>query len=122
MRIVIYDTNKPSSSAKYDLEDLKKSLKNQKMINLMRYKTNATGVNRFDNENILGFVENISIYKGVFRGDLVLKEGKEKEYSPLIEEHLRNNRLHIAMRVDGFKKGDIIEVLKIKEIFYLYLN
>lgn len=121
MRVVVYDTNVPSNVV-YNLEDLKKNLKNLDMIPLLKDKTSEARIKEMDRHNYIGFVENISIHKGVFRGDLIMDDAVKKDYSKLVENHLKNKKIHMALKIDGIKKNDIIEVSKIKEIYYLYLN
>lgn len=121
MKITILDTNL-DSNIRYDADKIKKRMKEEKKIILLKNRTNEENLDDLVYDNIIGFVENIFLYKGAFRGELVIDPINKKEYTKLIEEHLKKNRIHIALKVDGFRKDDIIVVDDIKQIFYLYLK
>lgn len=122
MRINIFDSARPIENIEYDFDNLKKVLKEQKVISLLRNKTLPKMVESIDADNQIGVIQNISVYKGIIRGDLIMNPMDEKEYTKLVEDHLKEDRIHIALQVDGLRQGNKIKVTQVIQVYYLYLK
>lgn len=119
MRAMVLNTNEESSIV-HDINSLKKYFKLAEAIPILEFSTSLGGVNDYHVDDVIGYVDNIRIYKGIFRGDVTPKNKKCKE---AIEEHLHEGRLHMALKIDGFKDTeDVINIKEVKEIYYMYLK
>ena len=122
MRIIIFDIKRIDYNYDYNIEDLKKVLKEQIAIPLLKVKGELKKYETIDSENQIGVLENFAIFKGTIRADLVLKSSEAKEYNKIIEDHLEKDRLHFALKLHGIKEEEKVKVTKIDEIFYMYLK
>ncbi len=120
MRAVILDTNKPGK-IQYDLEKIRKQMKEYKKIPILLERTSLEKITEIDPNDIIGYVEHITLYKGVYRGDVVIVQ---PDYKELVDAYIKIDQFHLAMNIDGDQDPETedIFVKKINNIYYVYME
>jgi len=122
MRIPIFDLNLKRKDIEFNPNNAKEFFKSQASIPLLQYKQPISDLGNFDTKEQLGVITNISVYKGILRGDLIVEPEREKEVFQIVGKHLEKDRLRFAIVVDGIKQQEKLKVSAIKRIYYFYLT
>jgi hypothetical protein len=120
MRAIILDTNK-TGKVTFDLESIRKQMKDYNKIAILLERTTLEKIDQLDPNDIIGYVENISLHKGVYRGDVVIVQ---PDYKELVNAYIKIDQFHLALNVDGDKDvtTEVITINKINNIYYVYME
>lgn len=121
VRAVILDTNTGTKTGIFSLEIARPFFKSIDKITLLKERTTEENVRNIDPENVIGYIDHIKPYKGVFRGNVY---GTSKHNDMLISEFIEiGGTINVAYDVMGSKpvEGKRCQVSEILDIYYAYL-
>jgi len=120
MRVVMIDTNEPTENVTYPLEIMQPAFKTIERLVLLRNRTSEEDVEEILDENVIGYIDHIKPYKGVFRGDITFADD---DMEKITEGHFDNKgKIHIAMEISGTKSNEMITITEVHTIYYAYLK
>jgi len=120
MRVVMIDTNEPKNGVTYPLDVMQPCFKEIEKLTLLRNRTTEEDVERLDPENIMGYIDHIKPYKGVFRGDITFADD---DMAIIAEGHFEHGgKIHIAMEITGTKTNEMITISQVHSVYYAYLK
>lgn len=120
MRAIIMDTNRGGEIA-YNLESIRKQMKNFTKIPILLERTPLEKVTEIDPNEIIGYLEHISLRKGIYRADAVIVQ---PEYKDLVEAYIKIDQFHLALNIDGEEDPETNQILihTINDIYYAYME
>lgn len=123
MRVVVIDTNVVNDvKAVFPLEVMKPCFKSNPKITLLWERTNEEDVKNIEQDNIIGYVDHITLHKGVFRGDVSLIDVDDETLIE-VDDHFENGgTLHLSLEIKGTKDNDVITLTEVIEVYYAYLK
>lgn len=120
MRAIIMDTNREGKIT-YDLESIRKQMKDQDKIAILLERTSFEEIDRIDPKEIIGYLEHISLHKGIYRGDVVIVQ---EEFKELVDAYVKVDHFHLALNADATKDeiNGNLKITKINKIYYAYME
>jgi len=120
MRAIIMDTTKEGKIT-YDLEAIRKQMKEINKIPILLERTSLEKITEIDPNEIIGYIDHISLHKGIYRGDVTIIQ---EDYKELVDAYLKIDQFHLAINVDG-EQDEVsknIRIVKINTIYYAYME
>ena len=78
-------------------------------------------VKNIEEENIIGYIDHITLHKGVYRGDINLIDDDEVLLE--VDEFLESEgKVHMALEVKGTKSNGVVTLTEVLEVYYTYLK
>lgn len=120
MRAIILDTNK-NGKITYDLESIKEQMKSFSRIPILLERTSLEDIDKINNDDVIGYIENIGVRKGIYRGDVTVTQA---EFEELIKVYIDVDQFHLALNVDALKDEvtQDLKITSINNIHYAYME
>lgn len=120
MRAIILDTNK-NGKITYDSESIKEQMKSFSRIPILLERTSLEDIDKINKDDVIGYIENIGVRKGIYRGDVTVTQ---PDFEELIKVYIDVDQFHLALNVDALKDKvtQDLKITSINNIHYAYME